>query len=313
MFEFKLLLINVLLPSAVILLAVLAAWGGAPRAVSRREAVDAASLPGEPTAGDRSRGLQGVQRGTATLMTVAAVVAFALAFGLRTEFVLWPEDAWMRLSLGVTVVGVAAILAVWIPWSPLAWAVRLLAVGLATYGMIPRGEAWEFLLPSENYWLAAMWLSVSVGWWSIVRRSPAQAAVLGLAWIPSVAAAAFLTAQSFLKVTEPLLAVASILGWLSLFSWPRWSGALANAAAGPCLFALAAAVASAQFNSYLGLPDSLSWLAMSCPAIVGLLGLPWTSRGTAGHAAKSYVLLSVLSSLLLAAVVVGWTWKATAV
>jgi hypothetical protein len=258
-----------------------------------------------------------------SLLVVAAVVAIWLALALRVEEALawWPEDAWTRLPLAIGAVGLGAIAANWLParWKLGAWLLRATALWLATRMIIPTGEAWEFLQPSLPVWTLVLVLGPLLAWCLIERLPSRSAGVLGLSWILCVAAAAFLS-KDFLRVTEPMLAIASVLGCVSIGTLLSGRSEWIATVAGPCLFGSGAAVASFQFNSFLGLPDALSWLAIVAPAVAALVTLRLPSQAqldapsqVAGQSQPNALtsprslLLTVGACLILAIVVVVWT------
>ncbi len=319
MFELKVLAINVLVPSII---SVIALWLCRPRnavanlgpserklalqpAPAVREASDSASATlVEPP----------FSTVYASLLSLTAVAAIWAAFGLRTEFVLWPQDAWKRLPQSVALVALGGILTQWIPNTFIRWTLRLVTLVGAAIVIFPTGEAWQELTKDRSAWIAAMSLSSFLGWLLISYQTPRRQAVVGFGWIFLFASCAFLTAQSFLKVTEPLLAVASVVGCVSIASClSRNSQQLLPAVAGPCLFALSVAVASAQFNSYLGLSNWLSWLGMSSPAMAAAVSMlvPATQDGQV-RLTRWHALATVITCLLLAGAIVGWTQVAAA-
>jgi hypothetical protein len=298
-FEIKILLLNVILPSAIMLTAiVIARFLHHPEPPPTDGNVDGSAVLSQ-------------QIGTRTasaVVVLATVLAIWSAFALRNEFAVWHEDAWMRLPFGMTIVAVASLVTIWITATWAVAVVRLLGVLAAAFLIFPQGETWDFLLPTRTYWIGAVAGSCWAAWMLIDRRSSREAAIQGLGWIVLFAAAAFLTAQSFLKVTEPLLAVSAVIGCLSLASLLANSPRTVVFAAGPSLFTLSGAVASAQFNSFLGLPDMLSWLAMSTPAISACVSWPFLKNPAPGRTLKkSYVVACVISCCLLAGVIVAFT------
>ena len=250
MFELKILAANILLPIAILTCTL---WGLRIVALRNR-------FP-QPT---------GLQLAT-SLLILSSMLALWLALVLRVEVARawWPEDAWARVPVAFCIVGLASIVSVWISIKPIFWTVRAVGLLLAAIAIIPRGEAWEFLRPMIGIWVAVLVISSFLGWLLIERLPGKSAGVLGLGWIACVAAAAFLS-KDFMRVTEPLLAVACILGCASLATLRTGRTNLIDGVAGPCLFGSGAIVASAQFNSFAGLPDALSWLAISSPAIAAL-------------------------------------------
>ncbi len=299
MFELTVLGINVVLPAVVTLVAIAGALR-LNRTFAKQQLPVDPTVPAALKGNDRTRVVDFAGR---LLVAAASALAIWLAVALRNQWSLWHEDAWMRMPVGVALVALAAGVTSGLKLSWLTWLIRAAAVLLAAQVVFPVGEAWAFLLPVKHVWLASMVLSTLIGWFLVERRQARQAAGLGLGWILLLIAAAYLTSQSFLKITEPLMAVASVLGCLGLAN--LWSGVpqLIATAAGPCLFALAAAVASAQFNSFIGLPDALSWFAMSTPAMAALF-TQWTTK-------RKPLWPTLLVCLLLAVAVIGWTFYLT--
>jgi hypothetical protein len=305
MFELTVLGINVLLPSLVALTAVGLVWKMQPRARLSSQSGQAGTMPvGSAETADAPA--KGIAYAQGIIVSGATAAAFCLAFALRNEWALWHEDAWMRLPTAVGLVALAAAVTAGLTNSWLVWSLRLLATLIACGVIFPTGEAWEFLRPAQFPWFACMTLSTVVGWYLSQALAPKPAAILGLNWIVLLVAAAYLTSQSFLKVTEPLMAVASVLGCLSLFSLGGGAPRMVSLAAGPCLFATAATVASAQYNSFLGLPDSLSWFTMATPSLLALAARSFTSSSLTRGSGR-YTLLCLIVGLALAAVVIIWT------
>ncbi len=295
MFELTVLGINVILPSILTLLGVALGYRLSGAVESRHETE-------RPLESNRT-----VELVRGVCVAAASALAIWSAVALRNEWAIWHEDAWMRLPTGVALVALAAAVTTGMNFVWLAWLIRGVAVLTAALAIFPSGEAWGDLLPTKNLWLASITLSTLVAWFLMERRGSRDAAVLGLSWILLLIVAAYLTSQSFLKVTEPLMAVASVLGCLSLLSLRRGSSSWVATAVGPCLFAFSAAVASAQFNSFLGLPDALSWLAMASPGIAAAL-TQWTSVGHSQIGSrKKNLWATLLVCLLMAVAIVAWT------
>lgn len=299
MFPLKIVLANVLVPMVVASVSILTAKLSGRSGVERIEDdSQVVSRKGQPLR-------------DALIGAVAAVLAIWLAFGLRNGFAFYPEeDAWMRIPFATLLVAISVLLT-----APLhglwRWAIRLGFAAFASWTVFPTGEAWEFLLTSRFYWIAALTISSLIGWLGIETRSPRASGILALAWIPCFAASAFLTAQSFMKVTEPLLAVSSVVGCFGLAAIVSRRSELIHNAAGPCLMASVAAIANAQFNSYLGLSDLLSGLAMFAPAIVALASFPFVSRRESPTAAAFSgvmgIMVTLSASLIVSAAIVVWT------
>jgi hypothetical protein len=219
----------------------------------------------------------GVQRLAASLSAIVAAVAIWAAFAVRNDFSWWHEDAWMRIPLATGLVAMASGVTTWISNRWVQWLIRAIAVGCASLLIFPQGEAWEFLQADRTAWLTILCVSCLAAWIGATHRSEMMSGLLALGWIPILAASAFLTSQSFLKVTEPLLAISSVLGWFGIAAlWPKFPR-LMPAVAGPCLFAASACIASSQFNSFLGLPNLLIWYTLATPAIAAIL--TWLPRG----------------------------------
>jgi len=305
MFELTVLGVNVLLPSLVALTAGLVVWKMQPAAsLSSTEGQSSATRVGlakTPTAS--ATGLALVQ---GLVVSGATAVALAMAFGLRNGWAMWHEDAWMRWPTAVVLVALAGAVTAGLTSAWLVWTLRILATLIASGVIFPTGEAWEFLWPVRFQWWAVMTISTVVGWYLCHAQTPQLAAILALNWIVLLVAAAYLTSQSFLKVTEPLMAVASVLGCLSLFSLGGRASQWVSMAAGPCLFATSAAVASAQFNSFLGLPDRLSWFTMATPSLLAMAAYGFTTASSTRGLVR-YAMLCLIVSLALAAAVIGWT------
>jgi hypothetical protein len=300
MFELTVLGINVLLPALVTLAGGVLAWKLQRRPNLQPLPEQPADREAPPTTQRGNTFLQGI------VISGAAAAAVWIAFALRTQWAAWHEDAWMRLPVAVALVALSAAVTAGLTKPGWVWTVRVLAVAIASATIFPTGEAWEFLLPTRYQWLALITLSTCVGWILCHALAPQLAAILSLNWIVLLVAAAYLTSQSFLKVTEPLMAVASVLGCLSLLSLRSGAPRMVSWAAGPCLFATSAAIASAQFNSFLGLPDALSWYAMLTPALLALA--TYRFAGSAGHGGSGkYALICVVVALVLAATLIGWT------
>ncbi len=323
MLELQILAANVLLPTLLLTLTLGGVLWASRRSATRNTAAAASSS-------NSGRSTFQPSRLGASVLVLAGVFAVWLALVLRVEEALawWPEDAWTRLPIAIGMVGLGAIIAQWLPsrLKLVAWLLRATALWLATRSILPAGEAWEFLQPSVPIWTLVLVLGPLLAWWLIERLPSRAAGVLGLSWILCVAAAAFLS-KDFLRVTEPMLAIASVLGCVSLGTLFSGRSAWVATVAGPCLFGSGAAVASFQFNSFLGLPDSLSWLAILAPAAAALvtLSLPSQAQLMQGMESKSateanqllrisrrHLLLILSACLSLSLVVIVWTLVASA-
>ncbi len=303
MFPAKILLANILVPIIVATGSSLIAKFRARRSLGQ---VEDDELAAPRTGRSQFEGLLGA---------VAAALAIWLAFGLRNGFSIYPvDDAWMRIPFATLLVAVGGILT--LPLGGLGrWTVRLGFLAVASWTVFPTGENWGFLWDSRYYWVTALAISSWIGWFGIEIRAPRDSGILALAWIPCFASAAFLTAQSFMKVTEPMLAISSVIGCFAIAALALRRGELLHGAAGPCLLASAAAIANAQFNSYLGLSDFLSGLAILSPAIVTCSSIPFLARRKGQEsvvtARKRGMPVTVAVSLMVSAAVVVWTQVAS--
>jgi hypothetical protein len=244
----------------------------------------------------------------AGIAVVAASLAIVGAFLVRVEVArsAWPDDAWARIPHALALVGLGSLVALVITNQVLAWLVRATAVFFAARMVIPVGEGWEDIADSAPIWLAFM-VGGTLLAWSLIARLPRQwPGVVGLTWISCVVAAAFLS-KDFLRVTEPLLAVATVIGMASLMGLFRGDRQIVAAVSGPALFATSAAVANAQFNSFLGLPDALSWLAIMAPGLAALTTLVVPSSAPEAPLQRWKVALFILTCVALAAAVILWT------
>lgn len=318
MFEFQVLLANVIVPSAIVLAFVLSAF-----AIGRRKRhesdLDENDLDREPVQGGlpESEQLSGVQ---VAVGAVAAGLAIFVAFGMRIDFSFWPEDAWQRVAIAsVIVAGTTALSALILRGRhPTLLSVPVFVGLFVAAGVIfPTGEAWEFLQKEKVRWYSFLIIVPIVCLLASGRFSGRLLGTLALAWIPATVAAAFLTSQSFMKVTEPILAYASVLGVLGIARLIRKDSQFLVGAIPPVIFALAGSVSQAQFNSFLGLRNALSFAAISQVAVVAAFGsilviksrsrfeMQGLSSGpTVGRWAHAAVVLFALGG---AAAIVAWT------
>lgn len=315
MFELQILLANIVLPIVISVVSI-----GLAVLWRRRSPVSDVETPPSTTP------LVG-SSATVVFGGLAAMASIVVAFQVRNGFEAWPEDSWRRIPHAVSVVALASVMTTLLPALP-RWLVRAGALMLASWLVFPVGDSWEFLADRKTLWLAAMAVAPFVGWICVGRCSVGQSAALGFGWILCCATATLLTAQSFLKVTEPMFAVSSVLGCFAIATL-RWkfrsSASWLDGAAGPCLFAYAAFIANAQFNSYAGITDWLSFLAMFTPAIAALLSVVFfpldaaefttadSAQGAKNTRRGAAVLLSCATLLLCfaaAAPVAVWTYYA---
>jgi hypothetical protein len=206
------------------------------------------------------------------LWSLSAVIAIVVAFGLRNGFAIWPEDAWQRIPQASVIIAASTILSeLFLQKSKkIAVAFQLLIVlvlGLATYFVFPSGTGWEDLQKEFPRWLLV--LVIGCGGTVILagRLSNRRAAVLGFLGIPWTMVAAYLVSQSFIKVTEPILAVATVLGMASILSWKVEKSRPLHCVSGPLLFVVAAALAHGKFYSYLDTPAAVYQAVIIAPIL----------------------------------------------
>lgn len=324
MFELQILFANIVLPIVISVVAIglaVLVWRSSPASEV------GTSTENLPLGNSDVQASLASSPATVVITGLAAMASIAVAFQMRNGFEAWPEDSWRRIPHATVIVALAGVLTTFLPAFP-RWILRAGALAVASWMVFPVGESWEFLAERKMLWLAAMALAPFVGWVCVGRCSVGQSAALGFGWIMCFATATLLTAQSFLKVTEPMFAVSSVIGCFAIATL-RWklkpSASWLDGAAGPCLFAYAAFIANAQFNSYAGITDWLSFLAMFTPAVAGLLSVvffPFDAGGLttadsaqgAKNARRGAAMLLPCATLLLcvatAAPVAVWTYYA---
>ncbi len=307
MFEIKVLFANILAPALIML--------GAYWISSRRY----------PAPGGRL--------GLSTF-ALASFLAIWCAMALRNGWSLWPEDAWQRIPAGSLLVALVSIVtdyggqsapisrgaaergvsetAVTDPdelQSPLprsikvvSWLFRLAGLVGASFIIFPSGESWAELQAVRWWWIGLMsmgvvaaWLVVSSCHWS-VRPS------VGFAFVVWTVAVAFLVSQSFMKVTEPILAMATVLGLASLFDVLRFSYRAVVSVAGVTLFAAAAAVAHGNFYSFLDISRNVYGLAILTPLFIA-------SAAYLGQRRSQRVgqVMAVLVAITFTALLISWS------
>lgn len=272
----------------------------------------------EPAAGSRRSVVEWVLRTrepvshriAGSCVALAGVVAIWLAFGFRVGFSVWPEDAWARIPVATAIVGIGAIVTNFMALPPARWVVRGFFVYEAVVNVIPTGEGWEFLEPNLVTWKIVMVSGVLLSWIAISNLRAGMACGLGFGWIFCIAASAFL-GQDFLRVAELMFAIASVVGCVAIATGLKGTTCLTSVVAGPMVFALVAALASVQFNSFLGLPDALFGFAILCPALGGISVMlaavvlrRWVDRS------KLALLIPLIVSLILSAGLIYWTLAA---
>ena len=185
----------------------------------------------------------------------------------------------------------------------------------AAWLIFPRGDSWAELQSEQNQWCLVIALSASLAWWGIAGCRPVVAITVAFATISLLIASAFLTSLSIMKITEPLIAVATVIGLCSLIAL-RLGGLKASSQhphrpsllpmmLAPTLFTKASFIAHASFQSYLGLPRTLYFLAMLSPAIVALVAR-MSQRKSTGVA----IAATISVALILAASLAAWTYVA---
>ena len=309
-FELQILVGNVVAPAAMLLLTWLAC----------------AALP------DPHR-----SRLTPLALAASSSVAIWIALAARNGFAGWPEDAWQKIPIAALIVSAAAIIAALLrsptltadPISeakhsvqahPLAspkahrtsssssivqWIAIAAAALSAAWLIFPRGDAWAELQNDQAQWCLVIALSTSLAWWGIAGCRPAVSSAVGLATIPLLIASAFLTSLSIMKITEPLIAVATVIGLCSLIDLRLTGHKSLPIMLAPALFAMASFIAHANFQSYLGLPRTLYFLAMLSPALVALAARISQRKSTRVAIAATFCM-----ALLLAATMAAWTYVA---
>ncbi len=176
---------------------------------------------------------------------------------------------------------------------------------VAAWLIFPRGETWAELQSEQNQWCLVIALSASLAWWGIAGCRPAVSIAVGFATIPLLIASAFLTSLSIMKITEPLIAVATVIGLCSLIDLRLTGRGSLPIMFAPALFAMTSFIAHANFQSYLGLPRTLYFLAMFSPALVAL-----AARMSQRNSTRVAIATTVCMALLIAATMAGWTYVA---
>jgi len=308
-FELQILFGNVVSPAAVLLISWLAC----------------AALP----APHRSRL-------TPLVLAASSGVAIWTALAVRNGFAWWPEDAWQKVPIAALIVSALAIVAeLFSPQAvqseqadkiPIAdkeavaspnslrrssaasivqWLVITVAAVAAAWLIFPRGDTWAELQSEQNQWCLVIGLSVSLAWWGISGCRPPVAIAVGFATLPLLIASAFLTALSIMKITEPLIAIATVIGLCSFIDLRLTGRRSLPIIFAPTLFAMTSFIAHANFQSYLGLPRTLYFLAMFSPAIVALI-----ARMTQRKSTRVAIAATICMALILAAAMAGWTYVA---
>ncbi len=301
MFELQILFGNIIAPAAI----VLASW------------LACAALP-------KARR----NRLTPFVVATSSSAAIWVALAVRNGFAWWPEDAWQKVPIAAFIVSAVSMIAE-LYRSPTAipavnqvdptnnvprtnsasaivqWAVITIFATAAAWLIFPRGDTWAELQSQQNPWCLVIALSVSLAWWGISGCRPAVAVTVGFATLPLLIASAFLTALSIMKITEPLIAIATVIGLCSLIDLRLTAGRTLPIMFSPTIFAMSSFIAHASFQSYLGLPRTLYFLAMLSPAIVALV-----ARMSQRKSNLVAILATLATALALAAAMASWTYVA---
>ncbi len=271
------------------------------------------------------------------LMTVGGSVAIWAAIAIRNGFSWWPEDAWQQVPTAALLVTLVSLVVVWINHrsesthvadrselpsnnehstsqhsarrSSISVLIHGGAVTLAAFAAawlaFPSGEAWAELQSQRAQWCLVIALATGLTWWGTAGCKPATTTAVGFSMIPLLIASAFLTSLSIMKVTEPLIAVATVLGICSVAdAWQSGRKALPVLIA-PAMFAMSGFIANANFQSYLGLPRTLYFLAMLSPAIVAL-----AARMAQRKSNRVSIAVTLGAAVLLALGIAAWTYVA---
>lgn len=227
------------------------------------------------------------------MLTALGGIAIWTAFGIRIGFAWWPEDAWQKVPVAALIVTVVALLAELFRSSRkpdfveqnindahrqsgrsatqlMQCGVIAIAAGFAAWLVYPRGEGWVEVQNQQFQWCAVITLAVSLSWWGLAGCKRSLGPMVGLATIPVLIAGAFLTSLSMMKVTEPLVAIATVIGLCSLIDLRTGHRSIPLVIA-PSMFAMSGFIEHANFQSYLTLPRTLYFLAMLSPAMLSLV------------------------------------------
>ena len=272
-------------------------------------------------------------RAISFVLAACSGLAIWVALAIRNGVAWWPEDAWQKVPVAALIVTAVAMTAEFFrsrffgsrrtfhSVEETSSAARLeprrstsdlidcfaiaLAAATAAWLIYPRGETWAELQDQQYQWCAVITLAASFGWWGIAGCQPTVASTVGLATIPLLIASAFMTSLSIMKVTEPLIAIATVLGLCSLIDLRLTGRRSLPIMIAPTLFAMSGFIAHASFQSYLNLPRGLYFLAMLSPAIVALV-----ARMTQRKSTQFAIGVSILLALLLAGAIGTWAYLA---
>ncbi len=296
MFELQILIGNVLAPAAIVLLCYIAL----PKRFSNR--------------------------GLPLLLAICSGVSIWVAMAFRNGFATWPEDAWQRVPIAGMIVALATVLLAFFCDNPrprtvpdtessdagkkslpvfFQWIVVSLVIAGAAWLIYPRGEAWAELQSQQTQWCLIITLAASLSWWGLTGCQAKVASTVGLAVIPILVVSAFLTSLSFMKVTEPLIAVATVIGLCSLIDLRLGHRRSLPIMMAPSIFAMTGFIAHASFQSYLNIPRTLYFLAMLSPAMLALVARI-AQRKSAGFA----IFTTIVLALVLAGAIGTWAYLA---
>jgi hypothetical protein len=266
-------------------------------------------------------------------LTVCSGLAIWAAFAVRNGFAWWPEDAWQKVPVTAMLVMAMAFVmdlfrsqlvrtslnsaalekaATSIRQSPRPFTLELVqgvvlaaTVAFAAWLIFPTGQGWTSIQDQQFLWCVVMTLAASFGWWGLAGCQPAVASTVGFATIPLLIAGAFLTSLSMMKVTEPLIAIATALGLCSLIDLRLTGRRSLPIMIAATLFSMSGFIAHANFQSYLDLPRTLYFLAMLSPAIIALV-----ARISQRKSTRFAIGLTIVLALGLAASIGAWAYNA---
>jgi hypothetical protein len=262
------------------------------------------------------------------VLSACSGLAICVALAIRNGFAWWPEDAWQKVPAAALIVTAVAIIAESVRSRKTActgvapaqrvspqtnsmamaivqWAGIAIAAACTAWLIFPRGDAWAELQSQQNQWCIVIALAASFGWWGVAGCHPPVASTVGLATIPLLIANAFVTSLSIMKVTEPLIAVATVIGLCSLIDLRLAGRRSLPMMIAPTLFAMSGFIAHASFQSYLGLPRALYLLTMLSPAIVALVARTAQRKST-----RFAIGATVVLALMLAVAIGIWGYIA---
>ncbi len=212
------------------------------------------------------------------VLGTSAAIAIAVAYGLRNGFAIWPEDAWQRIPLATLMVGIIGSTRAHIaPARSIPYLLNLVAlVGIAlaaTYVVLPSGEGWEELAKSALKWYA-LFLVAMVTAQCLIDCLPSRAVGwFGLALIPWTMISAYLCSESFVKVTEPIIAVATTIGLGSLANLRKTDSHAVRSILAPALFTVFAGLAHAKFYDFADTPEWYYQLLVVTPSLMAAVTL----------------------------------------